>query len=173
MVKPPFIRSANNYDTNAVSDETGLKCEDPSLAQQNYRDSCDINYIVENFLSTGELPKAREGMYGDFTNGTDFHTAMNGVKVAMAGFYELPAHVRSEFENDPGKMLDFIADDRNRSKAVALGLIPPPKSEDLSTAPPERAQHAGVGGAVGKSGRTPKASPRASQSDSEASADDE
>ena len=26
----PFLRTPYNYDVDAVSDETGLKCEDPS-----------------------------------------------------------------------------------------------------------------------------------------------
>ena len=47
--KIPFVRNPYNYDMDQVSQETGLKCEDPSLTQQHCRDECDINVIVERF----------------------------------------------------------------------------------------------------------------------------
>jgi hypothetical protein len=34
MMKPPFLRTPYNYDRDVVSDESGLACADPSLAQQ-------------------------------------------------------------------------------------------------------------------------------------------
>ena len=42
---PVFVRSGNNYDMQAVSDETGLLCEDASLAKQSFAEECDINKI--------------------------------------------------------------------------------------------------------------------------------
>ena len=57
-MKLPFVRNPYNYDMAAVSQETGLKCQDPSLAQQHMKDECDINVIVERFGVTGQLPGA-------------------------------------------------------------------------------------------------------------------
>lgn len=36
---------------------------------------------------------------------------------------DLPAKVRSRFENDPQKFLEFCSDPKNRDEAVSLGLI--------------------------------------------------
>ena len=43
---PVFLRAFNNYDMGAVSDETGLRCEDASLTKQSFAEECDINTIV-------------------------------------------------------------------------------------------------------------------------------
>ena len=48
-----FVRNPYNYDMDKVSNETGLECKDPSLAQQHMKDECDINTIVEQFRVTG------------------------------------------------------------------------------------------------------------------------
>ena len=55
-VVAPFVRSPYNYDMSAVSDETGLCCEDESLAIQSAKEDADINTIVRRFGLTGELP---------------------------------------------------------------------------------------------------------------------
>lgn len=121
-----FVRNPYNYDTNAASDESGLKCEDVSLAKQEFKEECDINTIVRRFGLTGQLPSdVRMPVSGDFTGITDFHSAMNAVREAQESFMEMPAHVRDRFANDPGKFVDFCLDDRNRDEAVKLGLVPP------------------------------------------------
>lgn len=120
----PFIRSAYNYDTEVASDETGLDCPDPSLAQQNQKEEADINTIVKRFGLTGELPQnVRMPQYGDFTEVTDYQTALNAVKQANEAFMEMPAEVRSRFENDPEKFVDFCLDPNNREEAKKLGLV--------------------------------------------------
>lgn len=119
-----FLRTPYNYDTMEVSNETGLSCLDDSLAQQHARDECDINTIVRRFGLTGELPSGvRAPQYGDFTEATDYHTAMNAVIAANNSFMQLPAEVRARFNNDAGAFVDFCSDDKNRAEAKALGLI--------------------------------------------------
>lgn len=145
----PFVRSANNYDTNLVSDQSALRCLDPSMAKQSEAEDADINTIVKRFGLTGELPKdVAIPAYGDFSNEvTDYHTALSLVREAAEGFMELPAHVRKEFDNDPGKFVDFVSDEKNREKAEALGIVPrkaterpvgslAPSSEGGSSTPP-------------------------------------
>lgn len=161
-----FIRSANNYDMMAASDESGLKCEDPSLAQQSAKDECDINCILQN-MARGVHPdvSGRQPQYGDFTStANDYHDALNMVIAAKEAFDGLSADVRARFKNDPAELLDFVHNEENREEAISLGLIPPPpKVEDLSIAVPKRGQRAGEGTAVEKSGRDAKASQRASK----------
>lgn len=124
----PFLRSPYNYDTDAASNESGLVCSDPSLAQQQFRDESDINNILRQFNITGQLPAAVQiPQYGDFTEVTDYHSALNLVQKADEAFMGLPAHIRARFDNDPGALLDFVNDEANRAEAEKLGItnLPP------------------------------------------------
>ena len=56
--KAIFLRTPYNYDLDAASNESGLACEEPSLAQQHYKDECDINTILQKFNITGLLPES-------------------------------------------------------------------------------------------------------------------
>jgi len=122
--KLPFVRNPYNYDMDEVSNETGLKCEDKSLAQQHMKDECDINVIVERFGVTGSMPvKAIEPSYGDFSGVSDYHTALNKIKAADAEFMALPAKLRAKFDHDPNALLNFLENEANRDEAIELGLI--------------------------------------------------
>lgn len=122
-IEPPFLRTAYNYDRDAASDESGLKCEDPSLAVQDSKDEVDINTIVVRFGLTGELPDVVQvPQYGDYSGVFDFQTAMNAVRQAGEAFMELPAKVRARFHNDPQEYLEFFSDPKNQDEAIALGL---------------------------------------------------
>jgi len=119
-----FLRTPYNYDVNEASDASALVCDDPSLAQQHAKEECDINTIVRRFGLTGELPNGvKAPQYGDFTEATDYHTALNAVRAADAAFMQLPADIRTRFNNDPGSLVDFVSDDNNRAEAEKLGLV--------------------------------------------------
>lgn len=64
------------------------------------------------------------GQYGEMPD-FDYHTAMLQIAEARSAFMELPASMRLRFENDPGKLLEFLRDERNREEAESLGLINP------------------------------------------------
>jgi len=137
MKKPPFLRTPYNYDVDLVSDETGLKCEDPSLAQQHQKEESDINNIVARFGLTGELPFAdRQPRYGDFSAVTDYHSAMNAVRSASEDFMSLPADLRARFHNDPAELIEFLSLDANRDEAIKLGLVNPPITDTVSVSTP-------------------------------------
>ena len=122
--KAPFLRTNYNYDTNAASDESGVACEEPSLAQQHFKDECDINNILRQFNITGLLPEAPlSPRYGDFTGVTDYHSALNAVIAAEDGFMTLPADIRSRFLNDPANLINFLDDESNKDEAIKMGLI--------------------------------------------------
>ena len=107
-----FLRAPWNYDTMEASNDAGLDCQDPTLAQQNFRDECDINTIVKRFGITGQLPEnVRMPTYGDFLQVNDFHSAMNAVAAAGEAFDAMPADVRARFNNDPGAFVDFCSDE--------------------------------------------------------------
>lgn len=151
LVSGPFVRSPYNYDRDAASNETAISCKDPSLAQQNFKESCDINFIVEHFLRTGEAPFIDAApLDPTFYGSIDYHTAMLRIARTDAEFMKLDANVRARFRNDPAQLIAFLDNPDNRAEAASLGLVlsspaapassggaerKPPKSE--SVAPPD------------------------------------
>lgn len=140
-----FLRSSFNYDRDQVSWETGLRCEDESLAVQASAEEADINTIVRRFGLTGELPNdVAMPRSGDFTNIPDFHTAMNLVRKAQEEFVRVPAEVRARFGNDPQAFMAFVEDDANRDEARRLGLL----REAVPEVAPVRVEVVGGSGGV-------------------------
>ena len=121
-----FIRSAYNYDTAAASNESGLLCEDASLAQQQFKDDNNPNLIMEKFARTGDLSLLQTGgspQFGDFTSAVDYRTSLDRVNEAKLFFSQLSAETRKRFDNDPAQFLEFFEDPKNLSEAIKLGLM--------------------------------------------------
>ena len=138
MAKTPFLRTPYNYDTIAASNESGMACEEPSLAQQQFKDECDINNILRQFNITGQLPDTPlSPKYGDFTGISDYKTALDRVISADEEFMNLPATLRARFDNDAANLIEFLENDQNRAEAEKLGLVDP--KEDISSTPPVEA----------------------------------
>lgn len=140
MLRKIELRSAFNYDPDAVSEETGLVCDpEEGRTQQSFAEECDINTIVRRFGLTGEMPQnLRMPVSGDFTGVTDFQTAMNAVRQAQEAFMELPGEMRARFDNDPQKLISFLEHDGNREEAVKLGLVnKPPETARVETPAPQ------------------------------------
>lgn len=118
-----FLRSPYNYDMDDVSRETGLACDDDSLAVQSALEESDINTIVRRFGLTGELPgDVAMPQSGDYSGVGDFHSAMNVVRQAQEEFLRVPADIRARFLNDPQRFTDFFNDPDNQEEAIKLGL---------------------------------------------------
>ena len=140
MKKSPFLRTPYNYDQDAASNETGLHCEDATLSQQHFKDECDINNILRQFNITGLLPEAPlSPRYGDFTGISDYHSALNQVIAAEDEFMALPAQIRSRFENDPAKLIDFLENAENKDEAIKLGLVNSVELPQVVEVPQEKA----------------------------------
>jgi phage internal scaffolding protein len=119
-----FVRNPYNYDMALASEESGLECKDPSLAQQHMKDECDINVLVERFGVTGSMLVAPiEPSYGDFSGVGDYHTALNKIKAADEAFMALPAKIRAKFDHDPNALLNYLQNAENRDEAIQIGLI--------------------------------------------------
>ena len=137
-----FLRTPYNYDKDAASNESGLHCEDASLAQQHFKEECDINTILQKFNITGLLPESPlSPRYGDFTGIGDYHGALNRVIAAQDEFEALPAQIRARFDNNPEKLIEFLDNSDNRSEAEQLGLIEKAAAEAVEAAKttPEKA----------------------------------
>jgi len=123
-MKAPFIRSPYNYDTNKVSDENGLNTGNEGGAKQSFKEECDINTIIKRFGLGYELPQdVRIPTSGDYTNITDFHSAMTAVRQAQESFNALPADVRTFFGNDPQGYVEYCLDEKNAGRLGELGLL--------------------------------------------------
>lgn len=103
-----------------------LFCTTKGRTKQSFKDECDINTIIRRFLKTGMLDYANkhEPRYGD-TTGIEYTMAMQTVAAAKSIFNDLSAELRSRFENEPAKFLDFVNDEKNREEAQKLGLLKP------------------------------------------------
>lgn len=126
-----------------VKNKKGELVFDPGLASQADRDACDINKILERYQLTGSLPDLirQDPQYGDFSEVQDFHAAMDTVIKAQEQFAALSVEVRKRFDNDPAKMLEYVAsaasDVEKQRELVKLGLalerpLPPPPGRPIA-----------------------------------------
>lgn len=115
----------------------------PSKAQQNYRDSCNINKIIKRYASqTGVDPMTLDpnsfgGLYGDFTQVPVLRDALGQVAQVQSFFDALPLNIRDKFNHDVRSFVDFCSVPENHSVLVDLGLIPkgPPVQDAADQAP--------------------------------------
>jgi len=94
---------------------------------QSGKDDADIRVIVKRWRKTGELPvvSRRVPLSGDFTEVSDFRTAVHAVMQAEAAFAGLSADVRKRFGNDPQNYLEFCSDPKNIPEMKKMGLAVP------------------------------------------------
>lgn len=157
----PFVRSEHNYDMNEASLESSIAEFDVSRTIQSDKDDADINIIMDRFGKTGTLPQgAKAPTYGDFENIFDFQTAMNAIRGAQEAFMEMPANVRTRFNNDPQLFVEFCSDERNIEEIRKLGLAIPKEVEKNAVAANKAVQQENENGGTstdGNSGNTGKA----------------
>lgn len=128
----------NGDENELMSLDTGLDCsEDLDRAVQSEKNDADINEIMRRFGRTGTVPTPHEiPFYGDFSDVTDYQTALNDLRAAQDAFSALPSKIRNRFENDPAQLLNFIHNDANYDEAVEIGLIPPKEVAPPPAPPP-------------------------------------
>ncbi len=117
----------------------------PSRTKQEFTKEADINVIMARYVKTGQLPQEalekRNAQYADFSEIGSFHELQTKVVEAQQSFEQLPHEIRTRFDNDPGKLMDFIADPDNRQEAQDLGIVnPDPEPTKPPEKPPEPAQ---------------------------------
>lgn len=126
------------YDSH---ERTPLKFIGVSLTKQAMKSESDINNIMAKYAKTGIISHLsnHQGQYGDFSEVTDYHTALNQMIEAESSFASLPSGVRAEFDNNPGKFLDFVHDPANEEKMIEMGLAyaPDPPPEVIPSKPKE------------------------------------
>lgn len=129
--------AVNSYVVEDRVDD--LACKDVSLTQQHCAEDCDVNEIVARAARTGILGDPmmianKVASFGDFSGVGDYKSCLDKVLAAQQGFLALPLDLRTRFDNDPGKLLDFIGDPANFDECVKLGIFV--KKDDKPAAVP-------------------------------------
>lgn len=134
---PVFFKTPYNHNVELESLRTALYCKDPSKTIQSQAAEADINNIVKNFGITGMIPQINlPPSLDEFGEAFDFQSAMNVVAAANHSFSQLPAEVRTAFNNDPHRFVatvDEILNDqegeqkrKNMEALRAMGLAVAP-----------------------------------------------
>jgi len=94
-----------------------------SLTKQSFTKECDINNIMAKYQKTGAIDHVNkhQASYG-YATSDDFQSALETVARGKRMFDELPSSIRTKFDNDPGKFLDFVQDENNTEEMQELGL---------------------------------------------------
>jgi len=99
------------------------------VTKQAMAEETNINNILRKYKLTGVLPtnsKAALANFGDFSKIPSYKESLEHVLAAQDMFSELPSAVRNRFRNDPGHLIEFLADKNNKDEAIRLGLIDKP-----------------------------------------------
>lgn len=127
-------------------DRVTIDCQaaDDGKTQKNFREECNIMNIMANYKRNGDFGHINKspGNYGDFATALEYTESLNRIIAADADFKELPADLRKRFENDPGRLLDFLQDENNFDEAVELGLVNAPDLDQVPTPIPPPAETA-------------------------------
>lgn len=101
----------------------GITFTQPTMAQQQFREECNINSIMKRYQVTGVIDHIakHEGHYGDISP-MSFHEAQNTIATANSMFEELPSSARKQFKNDPSIFLEYVQDPANADSLRDMGL---------------------------------------------------
>ncbi|QKI28943.1 VP3 [Kummerowia striata gokushovirus] len=96
-----------------------------SMTQQQFKEEANVNTIMAKYRKTGMITylSKHNPSFGDFENPMEYHDGLNRIAKAQQDFDGLSAEVRAKFSNDPGKLIEFLADDKNYDEALKLGLV--------------------------------------------------
>lgn len=102
----------------------------PSLTQQEFKESCDINNILAKFsvqaralgVEPSQLMPQDQGTYGDFSQLDDFQTAQNKIAFLNDQFSNLPSDVRRRFGDDLNNFVTAISDPSRIDELGDLGV---------------------------------------------------
>lgn len=127
------------YDAKERSDLTSIETGSETRVQQQFAEEVDINTIVRRYGVSPARPLGYggEGLYGDFTEITDYESAVARVEKVREGFMKLPPEVRERFDNDPGKLIRHAQDLREEDLAFEPIVADPARAPVPPVVPPE------------------------------------
>ncbi len=123
--------------------------------KQSYKDSCDINKLLEKGAKAGGLSHLQKhgARYGDFAD-IDFEAMQIQLAEGRQVFNELPAEIKREFDQNPGQFFEFVTNPENSDRIAEL--LPKiaergkffPNVQQIETRTPETAPEATTGETV-------------------------
>ena len=89
--------------------------------KQSYKDSCDINKLLEKHQSVEALSHLEKhgAMYGDFA-ALDWDNLPLQLAEGRQVFSELPAEIKREFNQDAGAFFAYVTDPENKERLPEL-----------------------------------------------------
>lgn len=101
--------------------------KEPDMAQQQYKDSTDVNTIMKRYEQTGEITHlaAAQGRYAELGEPQDLMDAKMRVIRAEQAFMTLPAELRAKCNHDPSQFLKMLEDGSNDEQLIKLGVKKP------------------------------------------------
>lgn len=133
MGKLTFQTKYQTIGTTLYEPESKL----PSLTDESFKQECDIDFIISNFVQRGINPPEHQVQYGKQYTSDDFINGMNIVAECKSAFEELPAIEKERFNNSVSNFLEFIANPDNLRESYEKGYIDP-TSVDIADVYPER-----------------------------------
>lgn len=107
----------------------GFVCISPSRTQQQFKEECDVNNILRNYVDTGVLTHVSDQIpqFGDFSKvPADYGEALALIEESREAFMQLPSEVREKFDSRPENLISYLQDEKNKDEAIKLGLINKP-----------------------------------------------
>lgn len=107
-----------------------------SMTQQQFKQECDINYILSRYSETGccDHVMNKEPRYMDCSSLTA-KTFQDHLEFAFdfeEHFDSLPQEIRDRFEDDPTLMMEYLSDESNYDEAVKLGILASDGSSEVT-----------------------------------------
>lgn len=109
----------NRYSDSKVITKT---FKNPSLTDQQFKQECDIGFIVEQYAKLGKTFDQSNMSYIDCTSVQDYQDAMYTVSNAKSNFESLPSKDRDRFKTVEN-YLEFISNVANLKECYEKGYI--------------------------------------------------
>lgn len=109
-----------------------------SPVQRHFKDSCDVNNIVRRYQQTGldqDAHRVNLARFGWATS-KSFDQAMFEVAAINSAFAELPSDERQFFQNDPGRWLDHLHAELEKSAPEASEAVSEPSGSPEAPSEP-------------------------------------
>lgn len=110
-----------------------IRFELPSRTKQEFKDQCDMNLIVQNFLKTGRLDQIDQAkaQYLDLAaTPQSYQESLNLVIGAADAFSSLPANIRAAYDNSVSVFLEAAYHDPD----AVFGSTKPVQADPASQA---------------------------------------
>lgn len=98
--------------------------DQPSKTDQQYKEDCDTNTILQKFMRTGQVTHLAksQGSFQDVSEIKDLAESLQLVKDAESNFLKYPSKLRKKFNNNIHEMINWLNDPENTEEAIELGL---------------------------------------------------